>query len=170
MAGKTSAECAFSNAVARWTGSHWAFAVAAALVAVSIVVMGLQQTNLAISIVTLLMVFVLQNTPGSDLELPGLVAQAVAAQPGASKFDLAIFVNEGADRVAIKWQFKTDLFERATIERLARHFELLLRGALEDPQRPIAELRLVEESRRRPRRVSAAGIDLSGHAPDREAP
>ena len=55
-----------STAIARWTGNHWAFAVAALLVAVSLSVLGIEITNVAISIVTLLMVFVLQNTQNRD--------------------------------------------------------------------------------------------------------
>lgn len=51
----------FASWVARWTGSHWAFVVAAALVLVGVVATDVAITNLGISIVTLLMVFVLQN-------------------------------------------------------------------------------------------------------------
>ena len=57
---------AFSDEVAKWTGSHWAFLVAAVLVVVSLAAFGIELTNIAISIVTLLMVFVLQNTQNRD--------------------------------------------------------------------------------------------------------
>lgn len=57
---------AFSNEVARWTGSHWAFLVAAMIVVVSLAAFGIELTNIAISVVTLLMVFVLQNTQNRD--------------------------------------------------------------------------------------------------------
>jgi low affinity Fe/Cu permease len=57
---------AFSNEVAKWTGSHWAFLVAAVLVVVGLAAFGIELTNIAISIVTLLMVFVLQNTQNRD--------------------------------------------------------------------------------------------------------
>jgi hypothetical protein len=50
----------------KWTGSHWTFAIVAVLVVVSLVTIGVQDTNLAISIATLLMVFVLQNTQNRD--------------------------------------------------------------------------------------------------------
>ena len=53
---------AFATWVARWTGSQWAFIVAAIVVLVSLVVTDMATTNLVISIVTLLMVLVLQNT------------------------------------------------------------------------------------------------------------
>ena len=52
----------FATWVAKWTGSQWAFIVAALLVLVGLLTTDMQTTNLAISVVTLLMVLVLQNT------------------------------------------------------------------------------------------------------------
>jgi low affinity Fe/Cu permease len=57
---------AFSTKVAKWTGSHWAFAIAAVLVVVSLLTIGVDETNIGISIATLLMVFILQNTQNRD--------------------------------------------------------------------------------------------------------
>jgi low affinity Fe/Cu permease len=57
---------AFSNWLATWTGSHWAFSIAAVVVAVSLFVLGIDRTNIAISVVTLLMLFILQNTQNRD--------------------------------------------------------------------------------------------------------
>ena len=56
----------FSTRVAKATGSHWAFFIAGALVVTSLAVLGVEITNVGISIVTLLMVFVLQNTQNRD--------------------------------------------------------------------------------------------------------
>ena len=56
----------FSTFVAKWTGSHWALLIAAGLVIVSLSSFGIEITNIGISIVTLLMVFVLQNTQNRD--------------------------------------------------------------------------------------------------------
>lgn len=56
----------FSTKVAKWTGSHWAFAIALVLVVVSLLTIGVDETNIGISIATLLMVFVLQNTQNRD--------------------------------------------------------------------------------------------------------
>ena len=52
----------FATWVAKWTGSHWAFIAAALLVLVGLLTTDMQTMNLAISVVTLLMVLVLQNT------------------------------------------------------------------------------------------------------------
>ena len=56
----------FSNWVAKWTGSHWTFTIVALLVVISLATTSVETTNIAISIVTLLMVFVLQNTQNRD--------------------------------------------------------------------------------------------------------
>lgn len=46
-------------------GSRWAFVIAAILVTVGLLTVGVEDTNIAISVVTL-MVFVLQNTRNRD--------------------------------------------------------------------------------------------------------
>jgi low affinity Fe/Cu permease len=56
----------FSNWLAKWTGSHWAITIAAVLVAASLILLGIDRTNIAISVVTLLMLFILQNTQNRD--------------------------------------------------------------------------------------------------------
>lgn len=55
-----------SNWLAKWTGSHWAFSIAAVAVVVSLAAFGIDLTNIAISVVTLLMLFILQNTQNRD--------------------------------------------------------------------------------------------------------
>jgi low affinity Fe/Cu permease len=57
---------AFSNWVAKWTGSHWTFTLVAVLVTALLVLTSVETTNITISVVTLLMVFVLQNTQNRD--------------------------------------------------------------------------------------------------------
>ena len=74
----------FSDWVAKWTGSHWAFSAAAAFVVLALVTLGIEITNILISIVTLLMVFVLQNTQNRDSAALHLkLDEMVRAQPDA---------------------------------------------------------------------------------------
>ncbi|HET9358753.1 MAG TPA: amino acid adenylation domain-containing protein [Vicinamibacterales bacterium] len=96
--------------------------------------------------------FVLQNTPTSDLRLGGLLVQPVPLPSTTSKFDLAVFVSEGDAGISVTWQFKTDLFERSTITRIAQHFERVLESVVDDPEQPIGRLRLVEE-KKKPERI-----------------
>lgn len=55
-----------SDWLSKWMGSHWAFLIAALLVVIGLATFGVNDTNIGISIVTLLMVFVLQNTQNKD--------------------------------------------------------------------------------------------------------
>jgi len=72
---------AFASSVAKWTGSHWAFVVAAFLVIVGLLTTDVESTNLAISIVTLL---VLQNTQNRDSAALHLkLDEVVRAEPEA---------------------------------------------------------------------------------------
>lgn len=74
----------FSTWAARWTGSHWAILIAACLIVILVIFTGAETTNLAISIVTLLMVFVLQNTQNRDSAALHLkIDEVVRAQPEA---------------------------------------------------------------------------------------
>ena len=52
--------------LSKWMGSHWAVVAAAALVVIGLVSFGIDRTNIAISIATLLMVFILQNSQNRD--------------------------------------------------------------------------------------------------------
>lgn len=75
---------AFASSVAKWTGSHWAFIVVAVVVIVGLLTTEIEETNLAISIVTLLMVFVLQNTQNRDSAALHLkLDEVVRAEPEA---------------------------------------------------------------------------------------
>jgi low affinity Fe/Cu permease len=74
----------FASWVAKWTGSHWAFIVAAFLVILGLLTTDIEETNLGISIVTLLMVFVLQNTQNRDSAALHLkLDEVVRAEPEA---------------------------------------------------------------------------------------
>jgi non-ribosomal peptide synthetase component F len=44
------------------------------------------------------------------------------------------------------WEYSTELFEAATIERLGAHFETLLEGIVADPKRRLSELPLLPEA------------------------
>ena len=56
----------FSNWLSKWAGSHWAFLSAALLVVVGLAVLGIEKTNIVVSVVTLLMLFILENTQKRD--------------------------------------------------------------------------------------------------------
>ena len=67
---------------------------------------------------------------------------------GAAPFDLQVYLFESSDRVDLGWEYATDLFEGATIERLAGHYRNLLAGAADRPETRLSDLPLLSAEER----------------------
>ena len=93
--------------------------------------------------------FALHNLPALSLTLPGLILKRLEREYPAAVFDLMLSVEEGDEGAACSWIYSTDLFEAETIERLARHFELLLRSIIANPAARLSELPLLAPAERR---------------------
>ena len=65
---------------------------------------------------------------------------------GGAPDDLMMLVGEFDDEFVCALQYNTDLFDHATIERMAGHFTTLLRGLLADPDKPLSQLPLLTEA------------------------
>src|SRR5262249_53064205 len=68
----------------------------------------------------------------------------VEVDEGTARFDVSLRVTEAADgRLAITWEYATDLFDRTTVQRLSAQFLTLLSGleAAGDP--PLSRLPLL---------------------------
>jgi amino acid adenylation domain-containing protein len=93
--------------------------------------------------------FVFQNTPDRDLELDGLAVEEVAMETDTAMFDLTLLLSE-RDDVVVGWlEYATDLYDRSSAERLARHFTNLLEAIVADPRAPIRALELLDDDERR---------------------
>ncbi|HEX7844125.1 MAG TPA: condensation domain-containing protein, partial [Kofleriaceae bacterium] len=92
--------------------------------------------------------FVLQNPP-APIDLPGLSADSLWGHPGAAKFDLTLFVEEVGEEIRTHWEYNTDLFDAATIERMARHYGALVEAAMARPEDRLRALPLLSEPERR---------------------
>lgn len=93
--------------------------------------------------------FALQNTPGPDLNLPGMSVTHLELASAASKFDLSLDIEEKTDGLFVSLEYSTELFAPGTIERMLGHFQNLLAAVVSDPQQRVGELRLLNESERR---------------------
>ncbi|MBW8879229.1 MAG: amino acid adenylation domain-containing protein, partial [Acidobacteria bacterium] len=85
----------------------------------------------------------LQNAPSGPLELPGLALTASGVTTETAKLDLSCTLTETDRGLAGMLEYSRDLFEGATMERLAGHFTRLLAGAVADPRRRLSELPLL---------------------------
>ncbi|MEK7783920.1 MAG: amino acid adenylation domain-containing protein, partial [Chloroflexota bacterium] len=92
--------------------------------------------------------FVLDNTSLGALQLPGLTLSPMEAESGVAKFDLTLSLNEGPDGLRGMFEYNTDLFDGATIERLLGHFKKLLAAIVENPNQPVATLPLLTQAER----------------------
>jgi len=98
--------------------------------------------------------FVWQNVPKSDGALPGvspgatpvLQIEAELVHTDTAKLDLILYMEEMADGIEGLWEYNTDLFDHATITRMAHHLETLLTGAMADPDQRLSELPLMTEA------------------------
>ena len=64
-------------------------------------------------------------------------------------FDLTFIVFEIGDRLTASFRYNSDLFDAATISRMAGHFETLLDEVLAHPGPPLSQLRSSPRRRRR---------------------
>src|SRR5262249_45750289 len=93
--------------------------------------------------------FTLRNASGSALRLPGLQLEVMGAETGGAKFDLTFGAVEEEEAIAIGVEYATELFERATIERLLRRGGRLLETAVQRPQERITWLDLLDTAERK---------------------
>ncbi|HEX2573275.1 MAG TPA: amino acid adenylation domain-containing protein [Polyangia bacterium] len=89
--------------------------------------------------------FVLQNMPRSDLCLDGLDVEALEIETGTSKFDLALVMSEGPAGLTGLLEYKTHLFDEASMAVLAQRFERLARTVVQDPGLLLSQLRALDE-------------------------
>lgn len=93
--------------------------------------------------------FAFQNAPLGRLELPGLTLTPLELDYDTALFDLSLFLEERSGELVGRLEYNTDLFERSTLVRFARHFQNLLQGIVATPTGPISALPLLDEEERR---------------------
>jgi amino acid adenylation domain-containing protein len=86
---------------------------------------------------------------GEQLRLPGLELQQLDLGTNTAKLDLTLSISRASGRLRVRLEYATDLFERATAERMATRLETLFAGVSEDPARRLSDLPLMSEPERR---------------------
>ncbi|HEX7980351.1 MAG TPA: amino acid adenylation domain-containing protein [Gemmatimonadaceae bacterium] len=91
----------------------------------------------------------LQDAQLRTVQLPGLAFEPFGQSRGATKFDLSLFLHERADGLSAGFEYRTDLFDAETIDRMLRRFETLLESIVENPGTRISSLSILPERERR---------------------
>ena len=94
---------------------------------------------------------VFQNAPAAGVRTAGLTLspEPIETGEGAAKLDLTLALSETtAGGVAAAWQFATDLFDAATVARMAAQLQTLLAAAVARPETPVFDLPLLTAAER----------------------
>ena len=86
------------------------------------------------------------NTPRSSLHLGDFDLEPIRVEDDAATHDLTLYVHDGDAGMDLVWEYRADLFERATIVGLAEAYKTLLEGVVDRPESPIANLPLLSAS------------------------
>lgn len=70
--------------------------------------------------------FALQNTPEVQMNIGNVKARRCDFDAGTSRFDLSLDITEKKNCVSLCFEYSKDLFEDATVERLAKEYTQLL--------------------------------------------
>lgn len=109
--------------------------------------------------------FNMVNAPLGQIDFPGLAWSRVDFDRQAAQFDLAVTIDPELDRSAV-FEYALDLFEPATVQRLARHYEALLEAAVRAPGEPVAALPMLAPDELEALRSLASGPALPRPAGD----
>jgi amino acid adenylation domain-containing protein len=91
---------------------------------------------------------VLHNTPQQAPALPGLTVEPLEIDPGTARFDVSLEFRDTPEGLRGRFEYSTDLFEAATIARMAGHLRTLLEGIVADPEQHLSQLPLLTADER----------------------
>jgi len=95
--------------------------------------------------------FSLQAGPRQQAELPGgLNVEPLRLEGGTARCDLTLFLSPQAGLLQATLEYNTDLFEAATIARIAAHYQLILRRMVDNPDERLLDRPLVRDEQAGP--------------------
>lgn len=77
-----------------------------------------------------------------------LVVGEVLPDAGAARFDIAINMQENGHELVMWWEYATDLFDRARMDRMVGHFAQILKAAGRDPSLRLSQLPMLTDDER----------------------
>jgi amino acid adenylation domain-containing protein len=83
-----------------------------------------------------------EATQDRAFQLPGLRMKVLKSRASSAKFDLSLFAFAG-ERLGFAIEYRSDLFEAPTIQRLLAHLENLVAAVVASPEAPLGSLELL---------------------------
>ncbi|HEY0728960.1 MAG TPA: amino acid adenylation domain-containing protein, partial [Pyrinomonadaceae bacterium] len=91
------------------------------------------------------LMFMVQNTPRGNSIIGRLDSSEVEIAITTTKYDLSLSITEIDNHLYAFVIYNSDLFDATTIQRLLKHYEILLESIVANPQQHIEELPLLME-------------------------
>ncbi|HEY7596599.1 MAG TPA: amino acid adenylation domain-containing protein, partial [Actinophytocola sp.] len=91
---------------------------------------------------------VLQNNTRAEAQLAGLSAEQVPVGADVAKFDLSVAFEEDDAGLTAHVEYAVDLFDRSTVDAMARRLGLLLAAVVDDPDSRIGEIDIMTPGER----------------------
>ncbi|HXO22158.1 MAG TPA: amino acid adenylation domain-containing protein, partial [Thermoanaerobaculia bacterium] len=92
--------------------------------------------------------FALHNVPAESLAMPGMTLTPWEVHGGMARFELLLAMTQVEGGITGTLEYRTDLFEAATVRRLTEHFRALLEEVSLDPGRRLSDLILLTAAER----------------------
>jgi amino acid adenylation domain-containing protein/non-ribosomal peptide synthase protein (TIGR01720 family) len=92
--------------------------------------------------------FIYQNIPIPEFDAGGLRLEVMDTESATARFDLELQVFERPDGLRGWFDYNTDLFDAATVERMAAHLSTLVENLLANPERPVGEASMLSAAER----------------------
>ncbi|HEU5227255.1 MAG TPA: amino acid adenylation domain-containing protein, partial [Ktedonobacteraceae bacterium] len=84
--------------------------------------------------------FKLQNDPKADVELAGLAVEPLPVETITTTFDITLLLIDDGQDLRGALEYRSDLFEVATIQRMMAHYLNLLAVVVATPEQPLTHL------------------------------
>jgi amino acid adenylation domain-containing protein len=107
------------------------------------------------------------QTQRPKFEPEGIRSAEISHEKGWSKFDVLLGMSERTSGLNTTWEYSTELFTPATVQRMMEHFRALAESAASSPDRRLSRLSMLSESER-----AKVLVSWNGHAeplPPRES-
>lgn len=93
--------------------------------------------------------FVLQNTPTKEVELPNISVKSLNIESYSAKFDLMVIVEEQVDgNLIVNFEYDTNLFKKETIISMADVFEQIINSCISDPYGQLNTISVIPEKQK----------------------
>ncbi|MBZ4377523.1 condensation domain-containing protein, partial [Corallococcus sp. AS-1-6] len=104
---------------------------------------------------------VLQNAPAEALRVPGMAFQPIPLEGNSSRFDLALTLFEVPQGLTGFLEYSSDLFDASSVQRLMRHFGVLLSSLTAQPDALVSTLEVMTAEERQHLLVEWNETDVS---------